>query len=77
MEDLQKCSHATCSCAALPMMDYCGEACREAAALEAMRRRTDGRECRCGHADCGGQTEVSGETEGMLIPSEKAPAAKR
>lgn len=69
MSDKKKCAHATCSCAALLLMDYCCEECRffdeqERAGEQPMKK------CSCGHADCTAEPEVSAEVQGLMIASE-------
>lgn len=69
MGDKKKCSHPTCGCPALPLMDYCCEECRDAANREVSGEEPMD-ECKCGHEDCGVEIEIPAETQGILIASE-------
>jgi len=69
MDDKKNCAHATCTCFALPLQDYCCDACEEAALKEARGEKSMGK-CQCLHADCGGEPEVSAETQGVAMASE-------
>ena len=74
MEDKKKCAHATCTCWAMPMLDYCCNECRDAVALEkAGEEPMTG--CHCHHTDCGGETEIEPVTQGLSIASEALGAA--
>jgi hypothetical protein len=66
MKEKGQCAHATCTCDAALLSDYCGDDCRLAAEREEAgeEQMTD---CHCGHPDCG---SVPIETESMLMASE-------
>jgi hypothetical protein len=68
-DDKKKCSHATCSCPALPLNDYCGDLCGRAAAREAEGEEQMAK-CECHHPDCGGEPEDPVFTQGLLMASE-------
>jgi hypothetical protein len=57
-----KCAHATCTCAATLMSDFCSDECRLAVEREEAGEEPLS-ECRCGHADCGNVPEPSDEAE--------------
>ncbi len=64
-KDKTLCMHAPCSCAPLPMQDYCSEWCKDAD----LRKDPLDIHCHCQHPDCGGEPEIPIETESMLIAS--------
>lgn len=68
MEDRKKCTHATCTCTAAPLSDYCCETCRIADEREEAGE-VPMSECHCMHEDCGGQPDIPIETQSMLIAS--------
>lgn len=70
MTDTKKCFHPSCTCAALPLADYCCVACKVAHDRE-VSGEDPLAECHCHHADCGGETEeVPADVQGLLLASE-------
>ena len=66
-----KCAHATCTCAAIPMKDFCSDECERAVEREEAGEEPLA-ECRCGHVDCGNVPEPSDEADGFSLAPEAA-----
>ena len=69
MEDKNKCVHATCTCTALPLQDYCCDSCKLAVESEQSGEEPM-TEFHCGHPDCGGQSVVPVDTQSIFLASE-------
>lgn len=57
MAEQTKCAHNACSCAAPPGRAYCSDYCEHTATSGPPREETV---CRCGHADCKGESRQPG-----------------
>ena len=68
METAKKCLNPTCSCPALPLLDYCCDGCQLAASDPEPEKG-----CQCHHPDCGGEIELP--PDGLLIASEVLASA--